>query len=89
MYVQGSPLASVILCDECPVAAQFEHSLTKKQYRVWFESPVVGRPTKDDAAGVADKRLFPRDCREAVRSVHIGQRHTRVWTAKGAIYTKA
>ncbi|KAK9845769.1 hypothetical protein WJX81_002042 [Elliptochloris bilobata] len=44
---------------------EFEHSLTKKQYRVWFESPVVGRPVKDDAVGAADKRLFPRDCREA------------------------
>ncbi len=48
------------------LGVQIEHTLTKKRHRVWFESPVLGRPVKDDATGVADKRLFPRDCREAV-----------------------
>lgn len=52
--------------------AQFVHTVTNKQYRVWFESPVVGRPVKDDATGAADKRLFPRDCREAVWSQYYG-----------------
>ncbi len=51
------------------LGVQFEHTLTKKRHRVWFESPVLGRPVKDDATGVADKRLFPRDCREAVSSL--------------------
>ena len=44
---------------------------------------MVGRPTKDDAVGAADKRLFPRDCREAVRCIHCGYFHTRVWDCKG------
>ena len=46
---------------------QIEHPGTARRHRVWFENPRVARPVKDDAAGLADKRLFPRDCREGVR----------------------
>lgn len=45
---------------------QIEQPGTSRRARVWFENPRVARPLKDDAAGAADKRLFPRDCREAV-----------------------
>lgn len=45
---------------------QVEQPGTSRRVRVWFENPRIARPLKDDAAGAADKRLFPRDCREAV-----------------------
>ncbi|KAK9824626.1 hypothetical protein WJX72_011831 [[Myrmecia] bisecta] len=43
---------------------EIEHPVTKTRHRFWFESPVVGRPLKEDVAAGADARLFPRDCRE-------------------------
>jgi hypothetical protein len=38
---------------------------------VWFENPRVARPLRDDAAGAADNRLFPRDCREEARTYFV------------------
>jgi DNA-directed RNA polymerase I subunit RPA2 len=43
---------------------EVENTLTGTRHRLWFENPVVGRPTKEDQAAV-DNRLFPRECREA------------------------
>ena len=48
-------------------AMQIEHPITKQTHRVWFENPQIGRPLKEDVAAGADRRLFPRDCREGVR----------------------
>ena len=48
-------------------ALQIEHPITKQTHRVWFENPQIGRPLKEDVAAGADRRLFPRDCREGVR----------------------
>ena len=49
---------------------QIEQPGTDRQHRIWFENSRVSRPVEDDASGLADKRLFPRDCREAVRAHH-------------------
>lgn len=46
-------------------AMQIVHTVTKQVHRVWFESPAIGRPLRDDSAG-RQERLFPRDCRESV-----------------------
>lgn len=46
---------------------QIVHTVTKQVHRVWFESPAIGRPLRDDSAG-RQERLFPRDCRESVLS---------------------
>ena len=48
---------------------QIEQPGADRRHRIWFENPRVSRPVKDDASGLADKRLFPRDCREAVCSM--------------------
>ena len=45
---------------------QIEQPATDRWYRLWFENSCVARPVKEDALGLADKRLFPRDCRKAV-----------------------
>ena len=44
---------------------------TTRRHRVWFENPRVARPLREDAAGAADNRLFPRDCREEARGVTV------------------
>ena len=44
---------------------QIVHPVTRQTHRIWFESPAVGRPLRDDGGG-RQERLFPRDCREAV-----------------------
>lgn len=46
---------------------QIVHPVTRQTHRIWFESPAVGRPLRDDGGG-RQERLFPRDCREAVSS---------------------
>ena len=46
---------------------QIVHPVTRQTHRIWFESPAVGRPLRDDGGG-RHERLFPRDCREAVSS---------------------
>jgi hypothetical protein len=51
------------------VTVQVQHPLTKQVHHFWFKSPVVGLPLKEDAPPGSDTRLFPRDCREAVRTV--------------------
>jgi hypothetical protein len=42
---------------------------SKTRHRFWFENPAVSRPIREDvgAAAAGDQRLFPRECREAVR----------------------
>ena len=45
---------------------QIDQPGTDRWHRLWFENPRVARPVKEDALGLADKRLLPRDCREAV-----------------------
>ena len=46
--------------------AQVEIPGQQQSYRVWFENPDVRRPLKEDGQA-SDERLFPRECREAVR----------------------
>ncbi len=46
---------------------QVEHVTTKHRHRFWFENPVIGRPLKDLVTAGVDERLFPTECREAVR----------------------
>ena len=53
----------------CVSPLQIEHPGTAKRHRVWFENPLVGQPIKDDTAGLTDKPLSPRDCREGVRTM--------------------
>ena len=45
---------------------QIEHPVTGSTLRVWFESPNIGRPLREEPALAQDQRLLPRDCREAV-----------------------
>ncbi|CAL8465768.1 g5304 [Coccomyxa elongata] len=61
-YFIGEGLQNVV---ELLKPVEIEQPGTLRRARVWFESPRVARPLKDDAGGAADKRLFPRDCREA------------------------
>ncbi|CAL8465771.1 g5307 [Coccomyxa elongata] len=61
-YFIGEGLQNVV---ELLKPVEIEQPGTSRRARVWFESPRVALPLKDDAAGAADKRLFPRDCREA------------------------
>ncbi|CAL8465829.1 g5365 [Coccomyxa elongata] len=61
-YFIGEGLQNVV---ELLNPVEIEQPGTSRRARVWFENPRVARPLKDDAAGAADKRLFPRDCREA------------------------
>jgi hypothetical protein len=42
---------------------------TERRHQIWFENPRVSRPVKEDNVGAADKRLFPRDCREGVSHI--------------------
>ena len=65
LLVQGS-VALWRLHHTCICFLQIEHPGTARRHRIWLENPRVARPVKDDAAGLADKRLFPRDCREGV-----------------------
>lgn len=54
---------------------QIVHTVTKQIHRIWFESPAIGRPLRDDTAG-RQERLFPRDCRESVcMSIHFTCAH--------------
>lgn len=72
--VLGSGVTTVLLMLFCEFsdeetlsssAMQIVHTVTKQVHRVWFESPAIGRPLRDDSAG-RQERLFPRDCRESV-----------------------
>ena len=46
---------------------QVTHPVTKVAYKFWLSDPHVGKPIKEDAPATADNRLFPWECREAVR----------------------
>ena len=43
---------------------------SQRTHRFWFENPAVSRPIREESslAAGADQRLFPRECREAVRA---------------------
>lgn len=56
-------------------AVQITHPVTGSTLRVWFESPVLGRPSKEDARMAQDQRLLPRECREAVRLLQLRPMH--------------
>lgn len=57
--------------------SQIEHPVSKQLHRFWLENPAVSKPVKEDAAAGADQRLFPRECREAVRAASQSHRTAR------------
>ncbi len=49
---------------------------SKTRHRFWFENPTVARPIREEGGSLAaggDQRLFPRECREAVRVHRVGR----------------
>ncbi|KAL0055264.1 hypothetical protein WJX82_009622 [Trebouxia sp. C0006] len=60
-YFLGDGLTRVV---ELLEPVEIVHPVTRQTHRIWFESPAVGRPLRDDGGG-RHERLFPRDCREA------------------------
>jgi len=50
---------------------QIQHPGTKETYRFWFSDPHVASPMKEDALATQDNRLFPWECREAVRGYEL------------------
>ena len=49
------------------LSQQILNPITKARTSFWFEDPTLGKPVKDDMPPNSDNRLWPRECREAVR----------------------
>lgn len=48
---------------------QIMHPITKSTTSFWFEDPTLSKPVREDISPNTDPRLFPRECREAVRQL--------------------
>lgn len=84
-YFLGQGLDSVI---EGIASVEVEHPTTKHRHNFWIENAVVGRPTKDDASSGADRRLFPRECRETGSTYRAPFSVDVVWQAEGLMQTQ-
>ncbi|KAL6767395.1 hypothetical protein ACKKBF_B35095 [Auxenochlorella protothecoides x Auxenochlorella symbiontica] len=84
-FFLGQGLENVV---EGVASVEVEHPITKHRHSFWLENAVIGRPTKDDASSGADRRLFPRECRETGSTYRAPLSVDVVWQAEGLMQTQ-